>query len=137
MNMEKGYIKINMEEGKTPSVEARLVNNTLWLAKWEIARLFGCYNQKVEMNLRSIFNSKLLWENEVTHTYRYTEKGIEKQGVYYNMEVLIFLSYRIGTIETKIFRDFVNHALRKHLEKKNKPMDYTIVWIKPPCYNRI
>jgi hypothetical protein len=116
--MEKRSIKIIIEEGKTPSVKAQLVDNTVWLAKWEIARLFGCYGQKVEMNLRSIFKSRLLWENEVCHTYRYTEKGIEKQGVYYNLEVLIFLSYRIGTLETCIFRDFVNHSLREPSEGK-------------------
>ncbi|MDR1973301.1 MAG: hypothetical protein LBQ31_01350 [Bacteroidales bacterium] len=55
--MEKGSIKIIMEEGKASSVEAQPVNNTLWLAKWEIARLFGCYGQKVEMNL--LFSSFL------------------------------------------------------------------------------
>jgi hypothetical protein len=63
------------------------------------------------------------------------DKGIEKQAVYYNMEVLIFLSYRIATFEAKIFRDFVNEAFREHLKKKDKPRNYKIVWISPPCYN--
>jgi hypothetical protein len=54
--METGYVKIIMEEGKTPSVEGELVNGNVWLSKWKIARLFNCFNQKIEMNLRSIFN---------------------------------------------------------------------------------
>jgi len=116
--METGSIKIIIEEGKTPSVEAQLVDNNLWLSKWQMCQLFDCFNQKIEMNLRSILKSKLLWEEDVSYTYRYTDKGIEKQCVYYNLEVLIFLSYRIGTFQAKIFRQFVNSALREHLQKK-------------------
>jgi hypothetical protein len=81
------------------------------------------------------FKSHLLWDDDVSHTYKYKDKGIEKQTVYYNMEVLIFLSYRIGTFETKIFRTFVNDSLREHFKKKDKPQNCKIVWISPPCYN--
>ena len=63
--METGSLKIIIEEGKTPTVEAELVNGNVWMSKYYIARLFQCFNQKVEMNLRSIFKSKLLRESEV------------------------------------------------------------------------
>jgi hypothetical protein len=130
-----GYIKIINEEGKTPSVEAELANNTLYMNKYEISRLFNCFPQKVEANLRSIFHSHLLWKSDVTYTHIYTYKGIERQCLYYNMDVLIFLSYRIGTFETRIFRDFINDSFREHLKKKDKPQQCKIVWIAPPCYN--
>jgi hypothetical protein len=133
--METGSIKIINEEGKTPSVEAPLANNTLWMDKYSIAKMFNCYPQKVEANLRSIFKSRLLYESDITYTHRYIYKGIERQCFYYNMEVLVFLSYRIASFEAKIFRDFVNHSLRKHLQKKDKPQQYKIIWIAPPCYN--
>ena len=126
--MKTGHIKINIEESKVPSVEAELVNNNLWMSKNTIARLFNCFNQKIEMNLRSIFKSQLLWEQDVSYTYKYTDKGVEKQIVYYNLEVLIFLSYRIATFEAKIFRQFVNSALRKHLQKDKKP-DTKLFWL--------
>ena len=44
--MEHGHIKINIEEGKTPSVEVQLVNNNLWLTRYEMARLLNCFVQK-------------------------------------------------------------------------------------------
>jgi hypothetical protein len=134
--METGYIKIIREEGKEPSIEAQLANNTLWMDKYSIAKMFNCFPQKIEANLRNIFKSRLLYESDVTYIHRYTYKGIERQCLYYNMEVLIFLSYRIATFEAKVFRDFVNQALREHLQKKDKPQHYKIVWIAPPsCYN--
>jgi hypothetical protein len=133
--MEKGYIKITIEEGKTPSVEAQLANNTLWMDKYSIAKMFNCYPQKVEANLRSIFKNGLLHESDVSYTYKYTYRGVERQCVYYNMEVLIFLSYRIASFEAKIFREFINDAFREHLKKKDKPQQYKIIWIAPPSYN--
>jgi hypothetical protein len=129
----EGSIKIIIEEGKTPSVEAQLVDNNLWISAWEIARLFNVFNQKIEMNLRSIFKSHLLWEEDVSFTHRYTDKGIEKQNIYYNLEVLIFLSYRIATPEAQIFRQFVNAALCEWLKKDKTPeRSVQIVWL----YNR-
>jgi hypothetical protein len=133
--METGYIKIINEEGKVPSVEAQLANNTLWMDKYSIAKMFNCYPQKVEANLRSILKNRLLYESDVTYTRRYIYRGIERQCLYYNMEVLIFLSYRIASFEAKIFRQFVNSAFREHLQKENKPQQYKIIWIAPPCYN--
>ena len=127
--METGHIQINIEEGKMPSVEAELVNNNLWMSKSSIARLFNCFNQKIEMNLRSIFKSHILWEEDVSYTYKYTDKGLERQIVYYNLEVLIFLSYRIHSFETKIFRQFINSALREHLQKDKVKKSTQIHWL--------
>jgi hypothetical protein len=133
--METGSIQIIREEGKSPSVEAMLINGNLWMQKWQMAQFFNVFNQKIEANLRNIFQSHLLWESDCTQTYRYVDRGIEKQAIYYNMEVLIFLSYRIATFEAKIFRDFINEAFREHIKRKDRPQNYKIVWIAPPCYN--
>ncbi|MDR0873141.1 MAG: hypothetical protein LBN27_06685 [Prevotellaceae bacterium] len=118
--MRKGNIKFIYEDGKTPLLEVELANNNLWLTKFEMAHLLNCFVQKVDANLRSIFKEKLLWENEVCHNNRYTDNnGKEHQMMYYNMEVLIFMSYRINTLEAKVFRQFVNSSLREKLRRDN------------------
>ena len=126
--MNRGHIGIIIEEGKAPCVEAQLVHNTLWMSKFEMLQFFHCFGQKIEMNLWSIFKNGLLREEEVSYTYRYVDKGIEKQSVFYNLEVLIFLSYRIGTFEAKIFRQFINSALREHLQRKEVEMITNLFW---------
>jgi hypothetical protein len=88
--METGFIEIIQKEGKAAFVEAELVDNNLWISKYEIAKLFNCFPQKIEANLRSIFKNGLLYESDVTYNNRDTYKGIERQCLYYNMEVLIF-----------------------------------------------
>jgi len=125
--MEKGFIKINVEQGKTSSVEAQLVNNDLLISKNQMARLLNCFPQKIEMELRSIFKNNLLWESECTYNHRYTDNGIEKQCLYYNMETLIFISYRVATLEAKVFRQFINSALRNELQK-SKLTDIKVFW---------
>ncbi|MDR1592991.1 MAG: hypothetical protein LBS43_00725 [Prevotellaceae bacterium] len=126
--METGSIKIINEEGKAPSVEMQLINNDLWLSSYEIAKTFNCFPQKIEANLRSIFKNHLLWENDCTYNHRYTYKGQERQCLYYNLEVLIFLSYRIATFEALIFRQFLKSALREHLQKKENKNDTKLFW---------
>ena len=126
--METGSIKIIIEEGKTPCVEAQLVNNNLWLTKYEMARLLNCFVAKIDANLRSIFKSRLLWEEDCSYCNRYIDKGIEKQTMYYNMEVLIFISYRVNSYEAQIFRQFINSALREHLRKKETEKCTKLLW---------
>jgi len=133
--METGKIALVNVAGKPASVEVELVNNNLWLCKREIAKIFNCYPQKIEMNLRSIFKNRLLLESEVTYLRRYIYKETECQRMYYNMDVLIFLSYRIGTREAKIIRDFINDSFREHVKKKNKQQRSKIVWLMPPNFN--
>ena len=94
------------------------MNNNLWLTRHEMARLLNCFVQKIDANLRSIFKEQLLWENDCTYNRRYTDKGIEKQCLFYNMEVLIFICYRVNTLEAKVLRQFINSALRKELQKE-------------------
>jgi hypothetical protein len=126
--MKTGSIKIMNEKGITPSIEAELVNNNLWMSKYGMARFFDVFDAKIEMNLRSIFKNGLLNKRDVIYTHRYTDKGIEKQTEYYNLEVLIFLSYRIGTQEAKIFRQFLNSALREHLQRKENEKCSKLIW---------
>jgi hypothetical protein len=126
--METGSLKIIIGESKTPTVEAELVSGNVWMSKYFIAQMFQCFYQKVDMNLRSIFKSQLLREDDVSYTFRYTDKGIEKQIQYFNLEVIIFLSYRIGTFEAQVFRQFVNSALREHLQKKEAKKYFKMTW---------
>jgi hypothetical protein len=86
----RGHITITVGYDITHAIEMQSVENNLWLCKNSIARLFNCFPQKNEMNLRSIYKNQLLRENDISYTYRYTDKGIEKQIIYYNLEALIF-----------------------------------------------
>jgi hypothetical protein len=117
--MEKGYIKINIEDDLTPSVEMKLVNNTLWLTEGALARFFVVFTQKIRAEIKAIFKNELLYERNCTYYHRYNDKGLEKQIEYYNLDVLIFLAYRLNTFEAQVFRKFIKSTLHKHLQNPN------------------
>ena len=102
--MERGYIKIKEDKDNQLIVEAKLVNCTLWMTKHEIADLFNVFVSSVANNLRSIFNSGLLNKDDVTRIHKYEDNGSQREITLYNLEVLIFVSYRIASFEAQIGR---------------------------------
>lgn len=127
--MERGYINITEEEFGKPIVEVKIVNGTVWMFKNEIARLFDVYLQTVSNNFRSIFKSYLLREEEVTMERKVkNERGQDIYVAYYNLEAIIFLSYRIDSRYAKAFREWVMNALYKYNQMENKRQEIVIVF---------
>jgi hypothetical protein len=132
--MKRGYIQINIEEGRVPSIEAQLIDGNLWVTSNELARLFCAHVRKIDAELCRIFKEQLLFEQDCSFCNKYIDKGIEKQTIYYNLEVLIFLSYRVNSFQTKILRQFLNSSLRKQLQKKKAP-ERKVFWTYLPMQN--
>ena len=105
----RGYITITGLENKDeqPIVSVKIENGNVWMTKHELARLFGVFVQTIDANVRSIFKSRLLYDGDVT----ITEKQDKSIVTYYNLEAIIFLSFRINTYCTKLFREWVLNSL--------------------------
>jgi len=118
--MEKGYIRIKENNENQLIIEAKLVNCTLWMTKHEIAGLFNVFVSSIGNNLRSIFKSGLLREENVTRIHKYENNGRQCEMKLYNLEALIFVSYRIASFEARAFREWVMKALTEYTRTKPK-----------------
>ena len=118
--MERGYIKIKESIENQLIVEAKLVNCTLWMSKHEIADLFNVFVGAIGNNLRSIFKSGILREENVTRTHKYEDKGRQCEITLYNLEAVIFVSYRIASYQAQAFREWVMAALTEYTRTKPK-----------------
>ena len=118
--MNNGYIKIKENDKNQLIVEAKLVNCTLWMTKHEIADLFNVFVSSVGNNLRAIFKSGLLRQEVVTRTHRFEKDGHYCEMTLYNLEVLIFISYRTASREAEAFREWVMKALTEYTRIKPK-----------------
>lgn len=127
--MERGYIKIKENTCHQLVVEAKLVNCTLWVTKHEIADLFNVFVSSEGNNLRAIFRSGLLHEEDVTRIHKYENNGRQCEMTLYNLEALIFVSYRIASFEAQAFREWVMKALTEYIRTKpKKEADVLIVY---------
>ena len=118
--MEKGYIRIKENNENQLIIEAKLVNCTLWMTKHEMADLFNVFVNTIGNNLRSIFKSGILQEKNVTRIYKYENNGRQCEMTEYNLEALIFVSYRIASFEAQAFREWVMKALTEYTRTKQK-----------------
>ena len=121
--MERGYINIKDDECGHYTVEAKLVNGTLWLTEWEIARLFNTVTVSIRNSFRAIFNSGLLYENKVTMELTSSKSSCKL----YNLEALIFVSFRVHSLEARAFREWVFKALSEYAKNDNKSKTNVII----------
>jgi hypothetical protein len=109
--MNRGNIKIKEANHHQFLVEAQLVNGNIWLTKHEIADLFNVAISTVSINLHSIFKSSILHEEDVTSIYLIERNEKPCETILYNLEALIFVSYRLASFEARAFRQWVMKAL--------------------------
>lgn len=118
--MKTGYIKFTDIDTSKPSIEVKIVDGTVWMTVNEIANLFGVYTPTISKHLKAIFKDNLLRENDVTKEYRYTGDDGEYIRTYYDLETTIFLSFRIQSLYTKAFREWVLNAFCEYGKAKAK-----------------
>lgn len=119
--METGYIKFRDIDSNKPIVEVKIVDGTVWMTVNEIADLLGVYAPTVNKHLKVIFKEDLLREPNVTKEYRYSRNEKEEYiRTYYNLEVVIFLSFRIQSLYTKTFWEWVLNAFREYSKEKKQ-----------------
>lgn len=113
--METGYIRFL----DNSSLEVRLINNTAWMTINEIADLFGVNIPIINKQLKELFRAEFLNESEVSQEYRYTSSQYgECIRVYYNLDAITTLSYRIQSYYTKLFREQIVKALKAFYQNK-------------------
>lgn len=120
--MEIGYIKFRYVDTNKPIVEVKIVNGTVWMTINEIADLFGIYTPTINKHLKAIFKEGLLREPDVIKEYRYTRNEKEEYiRTYYNLEAIIFMSFRIQSLYTKAFREWILNAFCEYGKEATEP----------------
>jgi len=127
--METGKLYMQYRENGTPEVVFEPVNGTVWLTTNQIAQLLGCFTVKITCNIKVITKSEIFRENEVCRYYKYTVPSAEypeRQGVLYNLDVIIALAYRIKSLNSKVFRNWLTKRIYRQ-EKHQKSFE-DFIW---------
>lgn len=110
--MKRGKLTIKTSDRGSTSVHLELVDDNVWMTKSEITYMFNVFTSAVISNLNTIFKSKELFENEVTLRH--------KDVTYYNLDVIIALSFRLNGGYCKLFRAWIRNNIQESISKTNK-----------------
>src|ERR1035437_1517075 len=100
-------------------------DGTVWMTKNEIASLFNVYHSSVEVNLKLLFKSDGFLEKTVKKEGRQTLGNGQKCIVeYFNLEVIIALSYRLDSYPCIHFRQWVAKQVTASLKCNSLQIDW-------------
>jgi hypothetical protein len=107
--MKRGTITIRNTNSDNVQIYLELSEDcTVWMTKNEIASLFNVYRSSVEASLKLVFKHDGLLEKTVRKEEFQTLGNVQKCIVeYFNLEVIIALSYRLDSYPCIHFRQWV------------------------------
>lgn len=101
----KGQLSIRIDGNNEMKVVFKPVNDTVWMDRNELCRLFGCYMKDIDQCLGDIFEKKLLRVEE-TCQYHIIAGGkrISYDITAVNLSVIITMAFRLETPESRTLR---------------------------------
>lgn len=105
------------EDGET-RIEARLINESVWLTQAQISALFQRERSVITKHINNIFEEGELPQDSVCANFAHTAAdGKTYQVDYYNLDVIISVGYRVKSHRGTQFRIWATQRLRDYLIK--------------------
>lgn len=99
-------------------VEIYLQNETIWLSQQKIADLFGVNRPAVTKHIKNIFEEGELDQNSVCSKMEHTaDDGKNYQTMFYNLDVIISVGYRVNSTQATHFRIWATERLKEYIIK--------------------
>lgn len=115
----RAEIILYQSEGVNVPVQVTYVDETLWLTQKAIADLFDVGVSTVSEHLGNIFASGELDKTESTNSSGFSGR-IRQAGrppVYYNLDAIIAVGYRVNSLRATRFRQWATKTLREYITK--------------------
>jgi len=124
--MRRGTITIRNMNSDNIQVYIELSEDgTVWMTKNEIASLFNVYHSSVKASLKYLFKSNSFGDKEVKNEETQTLGNDRKCIVeYFNLEVIIALSYRLDSYICILFRQWIAQQVSTSLKSNFLPIDW-------------
>lgn len=106
----------------SPQVEITYEGETFWLSLNQIAELFERDKSVISRHIKSILNDGELSENEIFRTVAKNatvqmegKRAIKREIVYYSLDIIIAVGYRVSSIKGTQFRIWATRRLNEYL----------------------
>ena len=99
-------------------IDVRMVDETVWLTQAQMSRLFEKDKRTISEHIRNVFKKGELDENSVVRKFRTTAAdGKNYEVMYYNLDVIISVGYRVKSHRGTQFRQWATGRLREYIIK--------------------
>lgn len=102
------------EDGLT-KIEVEFENDTAWLSQSQMAELFQRDRTVISKHIKNIFEEREL--DEKSNVQNLHVANSDKPVMYYSLDVIISVGYRVKSIRGTQFRIWANRILKEYLRK--------------------
>jgi len=96
-------------------IEVRLAQDTVWLEREQMARLFGRDRSVIGKHIKNVFTDKELGQK--SNVQNLPIAGSAKPVQFYSLDVIISVGYRVKSPEGVRFRQWATRTLKEHLTR--------------------
>ena len=118
---EKGNILLYQTEDGDVKVEVTLSNDTVWLKLDQMAVLFQRDKSTISRHIKNVFETgELNMDSTVAFFATVQKEGtreVERNVVYYNLDMIISVGYRVNSHRGVRFRTWATQVLKEYLIK--------------------
>ena len=108
------------KDGKT-SIDVKLENETVWLNQVQMAELFQTDRTSVVKHVNNIYKSEELEKDstcaKIAQVQMEGNRTIKRHIIYYNLDMIISVGYRVNSMRGTQFRIWANKVLKDYLIK--------------------
>jgi len=116
-NLQSPIVMYQAEDGTT-KLDVRVEDETVWLSQEQMALLFGKAKSTINEHISNIFVDGELQKDSVIRNFRTTASdGKNYDVIYYNLDVIISVGYRVHSIQGVRFRQWATQRLKEYIVK--------------------
>jgi hypothetical protein len=114
------FILFKTEDEKI-SVDVRFEDETVWLSQEQMALLFGKGRSTIAEHIANVFEEGELEQNRSCRNFRQVRqegnRTVERDLLYYNLDVIISVGYRVKSLRGTQFRQWATKRLNEYMRK--------------------
>jgi hypothetical protein len=102
-------------------LDVRLVQETLWLSRKQMAELFDKDSDTIGLHIKNIYKENELGKASTTEDFSVVQwegsRSVRRRVKFYNLDMIISVGYRVNSLRGTQFRIWAIGVLRDHLVK--------------------
>ncbi len=125
--MANDIVSVNEAQGEvifyqpdnTMRLEVRLEDETVWLTQQQMAELFATDRTSIARHIGNIYTTDELEEvatcAKIAQVRQEGNRRVKRSMVYYNLDMIISVGYRVNSKRGTMFRQWANRILKDYL----------------------